>query len=373
MAKRQHNHHIDVETDDPFLTVTIGSDGGVPGGFAKLFNRIVDSESWARLGDAARAVYIPLVRFADHRNQFRVQMGQAALMKYSGLSRSSIKRAIRDLVTHRLIVVVERGGVSEMGLNESNVYQLLVPAASRKKPAGDSHESPLGVQPQTPSGALIEPSPGSAVSRPSGHERTDTRRSWTGAGGAVDDPQYRKNSKEVGNRAGRLQIPPPSPQSDAAALLEKCGVEKSVARKLSEAFPHSRIVDVIATMEWRRARGKCENPAGFVHDALVRQWETPKAVFDARARAEARQRSEAAQRETRAQTAREAATASDADARLERLLASLDDDELQILSESVLRKYEGNVAVSAVLTRKPPRECRLMRMEIAALLEGARQ
>lgn len=373
MAKRQHNHHIDVETDDPFLTVTIGSDGGVPGGFAKFFNRIVDSESWARLGDAARAVYIPLVRFADHRNQFRVQMGQAALMKYSGLSRSSIKRGIRDLVTHRLMVVVERGGVSEMGMNESNVYQLLVPAAPRKKLAEDSPEDPPGVQPQTPSSLLVEPSPGPRMSRPRGHERTETGRSWTGDGGAADDPQYRRNSKEVSNRAARLQIPTPSPQSDAAALLEKCGVEKSVARKLAEAFPHSRIVDVIATMEWRRARGKCENPAGFVHDALVRQWETPKAVFDARARAEARLRSEAVERETRAQTAREAATASDADARLETLLASLDDDELQILSESVLRKYEGNVAVSAVLTRKPPRECRLMRMEIAALLEGARQ
>ncbi|HEX5244382.1 MAG TPA: helix-turn-helix domain-containing protein, partial [Tepidisphaeraceae bacterium] len=259
MAKRQHNHHIDVETDDPFLTVTIGSDGGVPGGFAKLFNRIIDSESWARLGDAARAVYIPLVRFADHRNQFRVQMGQAALMKYSGLSRSSIKRAIRDLLSHRLIVVIERGGVSEMGLNESNVYQLLVPAASRKKAAEKSSENPPGVQPQTHPSLLDEPSPGSSMSRPRGHERTETGRSWTGDGGAADDPQYRKNSKEVSNRAARLQIPAPSPQDDAAALLEKCGVEKAVARRLAEAFPHARIVDVIATMEWRRARGKCEN------------------------------------------------------------------------------------------------------------------
>lgn len=373
MAKRQHNHHIDVETDDPFLTVTIGSDGGVPGGFAKLFNRIVDSESWARLGDAARAVYIPLVRFADHRNQFRVQMGQAALMKYSGLSRSSIKRAIRDLVTHRLIVVVERGGVSEMGLNESNVYQLLVPAASRRKPAEDSLENPQGVQPQTPSSLSNEPSPGSPLSRPGGHERTETGRSWTGDGGAATDPQYRNNSKEISNRAGRLQIPPPSPQCDAAALLEKCGVESAVARRLAEAYPHARIVDVIATMEWRRARGKCDNPAGFVHDALVRQWQTPKSVFDARARAEARLRSEAAELKTRAQTAREAAVASDDDSRVEKLLASLDEDEIQILSESVLRKYEGNAAVSAVLTRKPARECRLMRMEIAALLQGGAQ
>src|SRR5258707_86754 len=133
MAKRQHNHHIDVQTDEPIVTVTIGNDGGVPGGFAKLFNRVVDSAAWARLSDAARAVYIPLVRFADHRNQFRVKIGQAAIMKYSGLSRSSAKRAIKDLLQQKLIVVIERGGVSEIGENESNVYQLLVPAESRNR------------------------------------------------------------------------------------------------------------------------------------------------------------------------------------------------------------------------------------------------
>ena len=42
--------------------------------------------------------------------------------------------------------------------------------------------------------------------------------------------------------------------------------------------------------------------------------------------------------------------------------------ELAILAESVLAKYEGNSAVLQVLTRKPPRDCRLMKMEIAALL-----
>ncbi|MDB5291736.1 MAG: hypothetical protein JWL69_2977, partial [Phycisphaerales bacterium] len=74
MAKRQHKHLIDVQTDEEIITVTIGSDGGVPGGFAKLFNRVIDSEAWARLSDAGRAAYLPLVRFADHRNQFRVRV-----------------------------------------------------------------------------------------------------------------------------------------------------------------------------------------------------------------------------------------------------------------------------------------------------------
>jgi hypothetical protein len=55
LAKRQHKHLIDVQTDEEIVTVTIGSDGGVPGGFAKLFNRVVDSEAWSRLSDAGRA------------------------------------------------------------------------------------------------------------------------------------------------------------------------------------------------------------------------------------------------------------------------------------------------------------------------------
>ena len=52
----------------------------------------------------------------------------------------------------------------------------------------------------------------------------------------------------------------------------------------------------------------------------------------------------------------------------QQVIDSLDYDELAILAESVLSKYEGNSAVLQVLTRKPPRECRLMKMEIAAML-----
>ena len=39
----------------------------VPGGFAKLFNRVIDGGAWASLPDAGRAIYVPLVRFADGR------------------------------------------------------------------------------------------------------------------------------------------------------------------------------------------------------------------------------------------------------------------------------------------------------------------
>jgi hypothetical protein len=123
-------HQIRVETEADEVNVTIADHGGVAGGFAKFFNRVIDSGVWADLSDAARAAYMPLVRFADHRNQFRIRIGQAALMRHSGLSRSSVKRAMKDLLARRLVVIVENGGVSAEGQNECNCYQLLVPPAS---------------------------------------------------------------------------------------------------------------------------------------------------------------------------------------------------------------------------------------------------
>jgi hypothetical protein len=50
-----HTHQIHVETEEDLVTVQIGGEGSVPGGFAKLFNRVVDTQAWARLSDAARA------------------------------------------------------------------------------------------------------------------------------------------------------------------------------------------------------------------------------------------------------------------------------------------------------------------------------
>lgn len=376
MAKRQHKHLIDVQTDEPLVTVTIGSDGGVPGGFAKLFNRVVDSEAWARLSDAARAVYIPLVRFADHRNQFRVRMGQASIMRYSGLSRSSAKRAIKDLITQKLIVVIERGGVSELGENESNVYQLLVPAERPNRAMGVAAAQPQGVQVRTPTHVAVEPPPRSPRDLLPGVQRTGGRVDWTEDGGANGGPQYRTPSKEFSNRSTSTvtSFPPKasdSAPSDAAVLLEESGVEPLAARQLATQYPRQRIVDVIATMEWRRARGKCDNPGGFIHDALMRQWQTPQAVLDARAKAEARLRAEAVERQAKQSVVREQANVAQEEARVQAIVDALDDDELQILAGSVLEKYRGNTAVTAVLTRKPPRECRLMKMEIAALLSAA--
>src|SRR3954470_4211972 len=161
----------------------IGGDGGIPGGFAKFFNRVVDSGAWARLSDAARAAYLPLVRFADQRNHFRVGIGQAALMKYSGLSRSSIKRAVKDLLASKLLVLVEQGGVTPDGQNESNVYQLMVPSDPKPRLGG-----PAAASAQSPSGACRNGSPaGSSLNPPGVHARTPSRLSSEPPAGPIAD------------------------------------------------------------------------------------------------------------------------------------------------------------------------------------------
>lgn len=390
-----HTHQIRVETAEERVTVQIGGEGSVPGGFAKLFNRVVDSEAWANLSDAARAAYIPMVRFADHRNQFRVQIGLASLMKYAGLSRSSIKRAVKDLLQSRLLVLVEQGGVTPDGRNESNLYQLMVPVDPKPRPIGGlqvAHPAtqapiatddntapmpppnPLPVRQRTPSRFESEP----PVSPPSNPDpvasRTPAGAHRTHRGRVAAGPQLRSISEDQDN-SREASSPQPvvgraPAATDAAALLEENGVEKPVARKLAAEYPLSRIVDVVDTMKFRAARGKCDNPGGFIREALVKQWQTPRAVVDARAKAEAAERArQSAERQRAAEQSRVAAVSSE-DRQTEQLIAALDDDELEILALEVLKKYDGNSAVLSVLTRKPPRECRLMKMEIAGMLRG---
>ncbi len=370
-------HQIRVETEEENVTVTIGNDGGIPGGFAKLFNRVIDSEAWARLSDAGRAAYLPLVRFADHKNQFRVQIGQATLMKYSGLSRSSVKRAIKDLLSSKLVVLMEQGGVTAEGLNSSNLYQLMVPTEGRKRSPSPSDANPQGDRQRTPSRVSGEPPAGPEADPVAAPSRTLPRAGAGAERGSAGGPQLRSINKElsnkkVGNGHGRLSDPVIDKVQAAAVLLEEKGVEPAAARQLAETYPYERVVDVVATMEYRRAHGKCDNPGGFLRDALVKQWATPKAVIEARRRAEAKLKQQVADDAARRARAEQDAQAGEDDRRAQHLIDSLDDDELAILAESVLAKYEGNSAVLMVLTRKPPRECRLMKMEIAAMMGGAR-
>ena len=430
-----HTHQIRVETPEERVTVQIGGEGTVPGGFAKLFNRVIDSEAWARLSDAGRAAYLPLVRFADHRNAYRVQIGQAGLMKYAGLSRSSIKRAIKDLLASGLVVLVEQGGVSADGRNESNLYQLMVPTDPRPKRIGGRQEtSRQEISPQAPTdgetypaqaklarAAAFEAAPesrlanagstsatagpptpvgrtGGPAAHPQGvHGRTPSRFAiepplkpdqdpvrdpartagpdrWTARGGFGADPQLRSFSEiEDNSRAAKPSVTSTRATTitarPAAVLLEENGVDAAVADQLAAAYPLARVIDVIETMQFRRSRGKCENPGGFIREALLKQWQTPRAVYEAREKAQARARVEAAEQKSRQARTRDVDDVSAEERQVDRLIDALDDDELALMADEVLRKYEGNVTVLAVLKRKPPRACRLMRMEIAGMLK----
>ena len=133
-------------------------------------------------------------------------------------------------------------------------------------------------------------------------------------------------------------------------------MEPAVARQLADAYPVRAGGgcgggDGMAAS----ARGSATTPAGSFATLWSSNGKPPRRVIDARAKAEARARAEEADRQARAPAHREEAQVDQEEARVERLIASLDDDELAILAQSVLEKYQGNAAVTGVLTRKPPR------------------
>jgi hypothetical protein len=284
---------------------------------------------------------------------------------------------VKDLLASKLVVLIEQGGVTADGLNTSNLYQLMVPAEGRKKtPAVGPPAGVEGVQPRTPSRVRPGPGEGSKANPDPAPHRTRPGADQPADGGVAGEPQFRNRTKELNIRplpsGSDERMSSAAGSTDAAALLEEKGVSPEVARQLASAYPYERVVDVVATMEYRKARGRCDNPGGFLREALIKQWQTPKPVVDARRRAEAKLKQQAADEQARRaraeEQARQQANAGDEESRLDRLILSLDDEELAILGESVLKKYEGNTAVLQVLTRRPPRQCRLMKMEIAAML-----
>ena len=77
-------HQIRVETEEENVTVTIGNDGGVPGGFARSSSIGSSIPGRGHASPMPRAAAVsapgPLCRSSAER-QFRVQMGQATLMR----------------------------------------------------------------------------------------------------------------------------------------------------------------------------------------------------------------------------------------------------------------------------------------------------
>ena len=346
----RHRHRIDIETDTDAVHVTVGeearagSPGYVAGGFGKFFNRIIDNGIWADLPDAARTVYLPLVRLADGRGPFRVRAGLAALMKLSGLSRSSVKRGLKALQEHRLIVVIEAGGVGADNVNRANCYELVVP-----EPKDDA----APVQRRTPSRSKAEPAPGATADRRAGQRRPEPP-----SGGG---PLSKKDLKTSPPRPGRGEaLAQAEPESDR--LLASLGIwgvpEAEASAWLAE---HGAVAVEKALADARRmhARGELRSATGYLRWSLAEKTTAPAPPPPGEP---AWQRREVERRRSEEATAAGALDADDA------LIDDLADDELAVLAESVVEAAADRPGIVRLLTLKPPRQSRLMRAEIVKLL-----
>ncbi len=354
----RHLHRIEVDTESEAVHVTVGEEGRagspgyVAGGFGKFFNRIIDNGIWAELPDAARTVYLPLVRLADGRGPFRVRAGLAALMKLSGLSRSSVKRGLKALQDHRLIVVVEAGGVGADNVNRANCYELVVPEP-RDDAAPRPQKAQGPVQRRTPSRSTPEPAPRSPANRPSVQAKAEP--------GSGRGPQSKKISKTSPPRPGGGSLQEQA-EPEADRLVASLGIwGVPVAEAATWLAEHGSVAVERALADARRmhARGELRSAAGYLRWSLAERAQAPAPPPSGEA---VWQRREVERRRTEEATAAGALDADDA------LLDRLEDDELAVLADAVLANAAEQPGIVRLLTLKPPRQSRLMRAEIVKLL-----
>ncbi|HEX8916841.1 MAG TPA: hypothetical protein VF796_31110 [Humisphaera sp.] len=328
-----------------------------PGGFGQLFNRFVDSLVAAHLTNNALRVYVPLCRFADPRNEYRATLGQAVLERYSGLTEKGVKDGLKELVTRNLIEVLRKGGITD-GQRHATQYRLRVPVA------GYIDDSPIrrravpkegGTPVPPPPGTAAPPDRGTAAPGFGGRAGTPTRGTRPPESGVPGDPQLHKASTSHDN-----SIDP------VVALLVERGVDPAAAGRLAGQYDAERVRDVCAAVALKRPAP--DNPGGWVVRCLQKNWQVSERVRLVRRQVEAGAARSAADRADRLREVSAARTDED---RIERVVADLDDETLAALAEAVLDKYDGNAAVLRILRGKPPRECRLMKMEVAALLARA--
>ena len=408
----RHLHRFEVETDTDAVQLSIGrpeaeatagqesqaAHANVPGGYLKVFNRLIDSGAWATLPDAARAVYLPLARFADAREGFRTRAGLAALMKHTGLSRSSVKRGLKSLQEARLLTVVRVGGVAADGTNRTNVYQLLVPddddaadggpvrggkpvaepparrsvqsAARAKRAAKKPAEELPGVHARTPSRFTAEPPAGSAADPRRGSPADPAAGPPAAGTGVNGGPLYRPTSSEsislpaaAANVVGESDWQEPEKLARSAQSLQRWGVSPAAARELAARHGPDAVRSAVAAVEPLARQGKLRNAAGFLVSRLEQGWSDGPSAAPSTAGLEERTRAERERREAEAASALAARGSADAE------VDALDDATLDALAARVLAAHAGRPAMVRLLTAKPPRQSRLMRAEVAALLE----
>src|SRR5690606_15047663 len=119
----------------------------------------------------------------------------------------------------------------------------------------------------------------------------------------------------------------------------------------------------------RRQRSRrIRSAAGFAVSALAEGWEIASEqsaggkVPGASAERTAREQAEHAASARMAEAEREAEDAT---------LDAMDDQQWSAMAQKVLDRYADHPAMVRLLTRQPPRQCRLMRAEILALVRSA--
>lgn len=155
--------------------------------------------------------------------------------------------------------------------------------------------------------------------------------------------------------------------ASAKRMLEEIGVAPSVADDLCRQHAVERIQTVTAEAARRQRDRRIRSAAGFAVKALADGWEIESRPAPggsgsaALAERTARQQAEEAESARAAQAQREADDAA---------LDNLSEPEWSALAQQVLNRFADHPAMIRLLSRQPPRQCRLMRAEMLGLLRS---
>ena len=149
---------------------------------------------------------------------------------------------------------------------------------------------------------------------------------------------------------------------EVVELLRRWEIDPAVAEDLAATHAPGRVLAAVGLARQAKARGRLRNPGGFIVRCLADDWTASaegSAVLEDPAGRQARE-----QARQRAEEARAAASRAAEDARVD----ELDDETLACLVDRVLSIHADRPAMLRLLRARPPRESRLMRAEVAALL-----
>lgn len=218
----------------------------------------------ARLRPTAVAVYVALASHADGSG--RCWPAIARLAEISGLSRSTVKRALGELQAQGAVRIVERGGPAKRKRSTTHTFRVLVDAertggsadqtvgAERSKAADRrATDDPAGGSAMTPPRATADPTGGStmthqrATADPStGHGRTPNLTSESNqesrpvnqpaagdrSGGSAERAGARSADRSVaGEAAGG--VPRPVASGATLAALTRAGVGEPMRSRLA--------------------------------------------------------------------------------------------------------------------------------------------